>query len=800
MSFKKTFSQADYAPKMKHGHICPTIGVYKFFEPAALPTDIRTIERFVADCKKNKISCIIPCLPKDFTVSGDSFALISDFYDALLTVSEKKGLHVGLAFEKIIEECFFCESSPVPEATRCEIASRILNLREYYCAQGEAVDMDFSDKTLMSISLFDVENAESRNISEHITDSRLSFTPSLEGNWIVNAYTCDREDILGASPRKTFNKLNYDASLKYLTIVIDILGEKVKRHLGKTLSILYMNEICFDAPNRRNWDISFNDKFAEMFGFSPEDYYNCLFYSIGEKTVHLKSLFMSCRAKMLRDGIMKALRDFSDKYGLELINSISEPKLADCSWLTGDALANFSYSSCALLDKAYMYGINSLSLSASAAQNFGLSDVYCELYGDYYMISPKIMFKDAINAYAKGCTRLAIHSPASIVYDPKDKFNRKKLLNLATRCRNLLSGGTQISDIAILYPAPSMHSEIYMYQCKSEGFEYPNILPNNDHMTVINMLASYCGQDTRLIHLDVMISSFNVSGAKICMTTKSGRNSFGVLILPGVSVINIENLRLIKKFYDNGGKIIATGRLPHFSAEYHPSHEKEVDENDFMHTEEYATLLDDEVRKTVAYIFGGETTKQSRLCEYYCNSNANGGEAYFLCASKTTSDGTLFCNENLLKRILYSFNLPLDVYISNLPDQMGYDSLNDIYPNFSRLGYNVAFPGGGFVNHIHKKHEDIDIYFFSNTTDKKYSGYVFLKGMHCPVSLNPATGKKSGTSYKYVNFNGEVYTALRLHLEPSDAVLVLSVNDTSSKLRVEHIPHIKSIEHNFLTE
>ena len=799
MSAKKSFVQGMDKANRNFMRIRPGNGIYKFFEPASLPTDTKVIERFVCECRKNKIDCIIPCLPKDLSVSGDSFALISDFYDTLLNISEKKGIKVGLSFDKIIEDCFFCDSSPVPENTRDEICSRILNLREYYCITGESVDMDFSDTTLMSISLFDVENAESCNISEYLTGSKLSFTPSLDGNRIVNAYTCDAEDILGGEQKKTFNKLNHDTSLKYLTLTLDILGEKVKRHIGKTLSVLYMNGICFDAHNRRNWDASFNDKFFEMFGFSPEDYYNCLFYSIGEKTVHLKSLFMSCRARMLLDGVMKALKDFADRYGLELINSITEPKLADCSWLTGDALSNFSYSSCALLDKAYMYGINSLSLSASAGQNFGLSDVYCELYGDYYKISPRIMFKDAINAYSRGCTRLVVHSPASIVSAPKDVFNRKRLLKFASRSRALLSGGTQISDIAILYPAPSMHSEIYLYQCKSVGFEYPNILPNNDHMTVINMLSSYCGQDTMLIHPEVMNTSCSVSGNKINMITASGSNSFGVLILPGISVINIDNLRLIKKFYDNGGKVIATGRLPHFSAEYHPDHEKEKDENDFMHIVEYGTVLDDEVRETVAHIFGSETTIQSRLCEYYHNSNTNGGEAYFLCASKTTSDGTLFCDENLLKRIIYSFNLPLDVYISNLPNQMGYDLLNDIYPNFSRMGYNIAFPGGGIVNHIHKRRENVDIYFFSNTTDKKYGGYVFIKGMLCPTLLDPATGKKTSASYKYVNFKGEVYTALRLNIEPSHSTFVISEKNKSPKVKLEHIPRIKSIEHTFLT-
>ncbi len=800
MSVKKSISSALGELKFNFRHAHTNDIVYKFFEPDSLPVNTRQLEDFALDCKKNKISCIIPCLSNIHEVTGSSLAQIIEFYEELLDIAEKKELRVGFAVDRYLEDCFFSEFSPVPEDVKRSLSSKILNQREYYCVVGEEVSMDFSGNTLMAISLFDADNMEYTDIRDRLCDSKLSFVPDEGGNRIVNAYTCDCENVLTPQPRRSFNKLRYDTSMKFLTMCLDLMGEKVRSHIGKTLSLLYINDICFDSPNRRNWDDSFNENFIRMHNFSPEPYYNCLYSNIGEKTVHMKTLFMACRAQMLREGAFWAFADFAKKYGLELVNTMTEPKLADCSWLTGDALSNYHYSSCALLDKAYMYGINSLTLASSAAQNFGLDNVYCEIYGDYYTISPKIMFKDMINAYSKGCNRLLVHTPANIDYENGDMFNRKRLLALSARCRSLLCEGTQVSDIAILYPSASMHSEIYLYQCKTDTFEYPNILPYNDHMTVINMLSYFCGQDTILIHPEVMDFSCRVCGDKIRMDTAAGINNFGVLILPGMSVINIQNLRLIKEFYDNGGKIIATGRLPYYAAEYHPDHEKPVDENDFMHLEAYGTVYDTEVRETVAHIFGSETTIQSQLREYYHNKNSNGGEAYFLCASKTTSDGTLFCDENLLKRILYSLKIPFDVYMSNLPDQMGYDSLNDIYPNFSRMGFDVAFPGGGMVNHIHKKRSDVDIYFFSNTTDKKYNGYVFLKGAHCPTCLDPSTGKRSSASYKYVNFNGEVYTALRLSLDASQCVFVLSHKDKAPHIKIQSLPKIKSIEHNFLTE
>ena len=773
-------------------------GIYVFFEPNALPVKKQQLEDLVANCKKNRIDCIIPCLSGISEASGVTFALISDFYRDLLGIAEKRGVHVGLSIDKFIETCLFFEPS-IDEKIKRKICSKILNQREYYCSECEHISMDLNDTTVMSVSVFDEENGDSIDIYDSLQNGRVEYVPPV-GNWVLNAYTCDYDNIVGGKVRRSVNKLNFEASKRFLSLVLDILGEDVKRHIGKTLTALYMNDICFDSPNRRNWDDSFNDKFMQMFNFDPKPYYDCLFYGVGEHMSHLKTLFMACRSKMLSDGIFKALDCFARENSLEVINGITEPKLADCSWLTGDALLNFSRSSCALLDKEYMYGFNSLNLASSAGESFGLSDTYCELFKNYGNVSPKIMFKDVMCAYSRGCTRLLAHDSFNILLDSKDNPTKKKLLDLNTRCRNMLGEGTRVSDIAILYPIDSMHSEVFLYQTKSQGFEYPNIMQDNDYMTVINLLSYFCGQDTMLIHPSVMKSSCRVSGNKLCMTTGSGENHFSVLVIPGTSVISIDNLRLIKEFYDKGGKIIATGRLPRFATEYHPDHEKAADDLDFMRQNKYGTDLDVEVRETMSYIFGSDTAIQTQVHEYYYNANSNGGEAYFVCSSKTTSDGTLYCDEKLLKRILYSFNIPLDVYMSGLPRHMGYDALGDIYPNFSRLGLGATLPRGGTVNRIHKRRGELDVYFFSNTTDTRHNGYAFIKGSISPVALDPISGKRKNVGHRYVEYKNQVYTAVHLDLEACGCVFILSLGNSVPKRKITNIPKIKSIEHNFLTE
>jgi hypothetical protein len=46
------------------------------------------------------------------------------------------------------------------------------------------------------------------------------------------------------------------------------------------------------------------------------------------------------------------------------------------------------------------------------------------------------------------------------------------------------------------------------------------------------------------------------------------------MIVPGHKTIYWSNLKKVKAFYDNGGKVIATGTLPYKSAEF--GHDEDV--------------------------------------------------------------------------------------------------------------------------------------------------------------------------------------------------------------------------------
>ena len=126
-----------------------------------------------------------------------------------------------------------------------------------------------------------------------------------------------------------------------------------------------------------------------------------------------------------------ALKALADRFGLHLVTAMAEPKLPACSWLLGDTLGNSVYSPCAVQEKAYLYGMNSTHLAASAADNHGSKYVTCELFRDYNKLTTDIVYKDAMNAphrfvvycFVKG-QKLNLNNPKNIVEITSEPFYR----------------------------------------------------------------------------------------------------------------------------------------------------------------------------------------------------------------------------------------------------------------------------------------------------------------------------------------------------------------------------------------
>jgi hypothetical protein len=234
--------------------------------------------------------------------------------------------------------------------------------------------------------------------------------------------------------------------------------------------------------------------------------------------------------------------------------------------------------------------------------------------------------------------------------------------------------------------------------------------------------------------------------------------------MPAGELIRLDVLKKIVDFFDGGGKIIATGALPSRAFEFMPDKVGKVSSKN-------RTENDEQVSAMVRHIFGEKAADRKSMHPFFYNTNDRGGEAYFLPFTSTAADGTATTKSRLVSEALHSFELPLDIYMPDMPRLECVGALNSVFPEFRALGLAESIPGGGMLNHIHKKRGNTDIYYFSNTTSNPFNSYLLLRGELNPEEWNPHVGKIRTVEHSIVTFREQLYTKIALNLGPSESIL-----------------------------
>ncbi len=499
--------------------------LFLFYDLQTFPPSRESVEKYVEKSAQNGIGCIIPCLPSTTSPSAETLEQARTFYEILIAEAEKRNMKIGFHLDPVLEQSFYVSPAAADVA---HTRTRTLIRRQYFCDPKEQLYLQLRKGASMSVMAYDDEHADAIDLRPYIKDNTVSYTVP-DGNWTVEEYICTDEPQYGEPPIHTCNILSYDHCMDFLTALFDSMGERVQAALGKTISQFFVSDICFHAPNRRNWDESFNSVFEARFGFDPAPYYPSLYHFMGERDPHIKSLFMACRAEMLRSGLLAALKAFSDRHELKLITAMAEPKLPACSWLNGDTLADSVYSPCAVQEKAYLYGMNSTHLAASAAGNYGTKYVSCGLFRDYNRLTTNIVYKDAMNAFGHGANLLMAHwgkypLEGNIQRRKSDRFRMDVLgqegkytfPSFVSRVQTLLRGGSRVNDIAMLYPIYALHDKVYLYEAPPDRqFEYPNTPLSCNYMTVPNTVSTYAGQDITILHPEMVNAICSTKGGNL---------------------------------------------------------------------------------------------------------------------------------------------------------------------------------------------------------------------------------------------------------------------------------------------
>ena len=735
--------------------------IYYFNLPAP-DTDgfIYAADKAIADCESGGFGALIPQLPDNTVLDGESLLSIKAMYARLLALAKEKGLSVGFYLDPAYERATI---HSLDELEDNSLRAKLLICREYICNPKENIKRPIGEGTLLSAIAYSEESSEIIDLRPFIEEDRIVWTAPA-GNFVVRQYLC-----VDDTAREGANYLSYEASYRYIQAVFSLFADVFAPYIGNTLSLLSYSGVGFLGTNRRSWDEHFNELFEARFGFDPSPYYACLFGYIGPGTTHLKAYFMTVRAAMLQNGIMKALYDFATEHRLIPFGSLSEPKLTACSFSIGDAMLNNALSPCALFDKAYMYGTNSVKVAAGAAYNFDHDHVNGELFRNYRFHDPEHLYKDAMNAFARGVNRTAMHLTPELCAN--SSFG-----DFVARVQTMLRGGKHVADIAMLYPIYQLHSAVNLYDSPTDGYEYPATQSTADYMTLINAISIYAGHDLTLLHPQTLETRCHSENGVLYLDNARNSEQFRVLVLPAAELVSLASLRAVKKFFDGGGKIIATGVLPTKGFEFDKKREG-----------------DREVKRLAKEIFGEDACNPFVMRDFCHNRNEAGGEAIFLYFNSSAVDGTKMVRSSTVNEALNSFALPYDIYLPGMPRLECTGGLNSIYPEFHTVGLHRSIPGGGMLNHIHKRHEDGDVYYFSNTSNKEYNHHVLLRGAFAVEEYNPHTGNVRKRTCGFLSYKGEIYTTLRLTLPSCSSTFFYAIPADTNGAQITEVDSIKNL-------
>jgi putative intracellular protease/amidase len=288
----------------------------------------------------------------------------------------------------------------------------------------------------------------------------------------------------------------------------------------------------------------------------------------------------------------------------------------------------------------------------------------------------------------------------------------------AARCQAVLQGGRHVADIAVLYPITAIYADCYFGQ---EGTD-------PEYLNVGERLTHTIRRDFTFMHPEVLDEKCTVDATSHTLELKNKVNyeKYKVLILPGkhdAGAINVSTLRKAKEFYDHGGTVISTARLPVKSAELGK---------------------DAQVAKLVQDIFGLDPNKSGH--PYTKNSNAAGGKAYFVPNIDEGVEGA--------SRLAAVLNEAVAVWDVRFEEDIAIKSAK------------------GKLAYIHKVRDNADYYFFANSSDDSINTWVRLKGKLKPELWDPHTGAIGAASFQNLMQDGQDITRVQLKLAANKSVFV----------------------------
>jgi len=582
---------------------------------------------------------------------------------------------------------------------------------------------------LMAAVAMNTETSERIEISDYVKNGVITWQVPA-GKWKIMLFPMVKDSWHKAYP--VVDYLDTTAVRKMINLTYDGYAEQFSSYFGNTIKMTFFDDVGF-WRHPQTWTGKFNEKFKELHGYDPKPFYPALWHNIGPETEAVRNAFFHTRAEMLAEGFPKLAAEWNEKHGLKSTGHPPgnyDPTPID---MNADIFKFYRYTQVPLVDVIikYQFGQNGHKLISSAADYYDRPVVSTEIYGAFkesdYTFDSLMLYRPMMEMFVRGVNFVIPHGMwynPDLVYIPPlvSPYNKKIAPALPAyskfvgRSCLLLQGGRRVADIGVMYPFEELAGHFVFDNPDGirQGFY---ISRETDYQEISGILTNEVRRDFTFIHPEFFLSDkYQIENGLVKLNNAENFQEYKVMFLTGCKTISYKTLQKLKTFYESGGTIISTTKLPHKSSEKGE---------------------DQKVIDLVQEIFGINALLQDNS-SIHKQSNEKGGVSIFIPSPDKESIARAL--ENTMPDIQFVSNPVLST-------------------DFGKFSY------------IHKVKEGRNIFYFANSSDEKIDTEVILKGKYKLENRDPHKGTISGINkLVFQEDNGQIFTKCRLTLSPVSSV------------------------------
>jgi hypothetical protein len=563
-------------------------------------------------------------------------------------------------------------------------------------------------------------------LSQTVRDGRLDWTVPA-GTWKIMAFVCVKD----GDPICDY--LDPEAADRFIQITHQAYYDRFPAHFGTTIDSTFFDEPTLYRAAGRTWTDKFNQKFMTRHGFDPRPLYPALWYDIGPDTQAARNYLFGFRSELYATGFTKRVQDWCTAHGIAATGHQDQEEVVNPVSVSGDLMKCFQYLDIPGIDKigGDRPAERFYKVVSSAAYNWDKSLVMSETYGAMGDLSWDAIYAVAMEQYTKGINLLIPHAvwydDTKVTFKPelswRNPLYAERLPEFNTYLGRLnvmlQNNAAHVADIAVLYPIATLQGSHHL-DGPLGNYQGGVAVPEADYVDVGELLATEIGRDFTFLHPEVLDQKCRIEREHLVLANRVHPARFSVFILPGHQTISWGSLRKIQAFYEQGGKVIATGTLPARSAEF--GHDRDV-------------------VRAVSAMFGEPTTATE--APFVTHLNDRGGRAIRLAK---LSSGSLR------------------------------EALDTARPDFD-----VTFAPGSALRYIHKTNNGRHLFFLANLNPHLRESLVTLRGHHELKAWDPHTGSIGELGAKHLTRMGQEFTEIRLTLPHLKSLFLVSGTTTATR-------------------